>query len=81
MRVEPAVKRAVAFFDGQNLFHTAKQVFGYQFPNFDPGLLAESIAKSHGWVLAETRFYTGVPDAVDSTFWNHFSDRSKHRFF
>jgi len=72
MRVEPAVKRAVAFFDGQNLFHTAKQVFGYQYPNFDPGLLAEAIAKSQGWILTETRFYTGVPDSVDSTFWNHF---------
>lgn len=72
MRVEPTTKRAVAFFDGQNLFHTAKQVFGYQFPNFDPKLLAESIANLKGWKLVETRFYTGVPDTADSAFWNHF---------
>jgi uncharacterized LabA/DUF88 family protein len=72
MRVEPITKRAIAFFDGQNLFHAAKQAFGYQFPNYDPGLLAESIARSQGWISSETRFYTGVPDAVDSTFWNHF---------
>lgn len=41
MKVEPTVKRTVAFFDGQNLFHTAKQVFGYNFPNYDAGLLAQ----------------------------------------
>jgi hypothetical protein len=26
---EPPVKRAIAFFDGQNLFHAAKRAFGY----------------------------------------------------
>jgi hypothetical protein len=72
MRIEPSIKRAVAFFDGQNLFHMVKQVFGYEFPNYDPGLLAETIARSKGWVLTETRFYTGVPDVVDSPFWNQF---------
>jgi hypothetical protein len=28
---EPATKRAVAFFDGQNLFHAAKAAFGHTF--------------------------------------------------
>ena len=41
-------------------------------PAFAPGLLAEAIANSQAWILTETRFYTGVPDSVDSTFWNHF---------
>ena len=72
IRIAPVIKRTVAFFDGQNLFHAAKQVFGYQFSNYDPVLLAEAIAQSRGWTLIETRFYTGVPDAIDSAFWNHF---------
>src|SRR6185312_14044746 len=32
--VEPAIKRAVAFIDGQNLFHHARQAFGYHYPNY-----------------------------------------------
>ncbi|WP_188237884.1 NYN domain-containing protein [Sphingopyxis sp. LK2115] len=64
--------RAVAFFDGQNLFHSAKQAFGYSWPNFDPTLLAERVCQGHGWQLQQTRFYTGVPDAADKPFWNHF---------
>jgi hypothetical protein len=35
MVIEPPVKRAIAFFDGQNLFHHAKAAFGYTYPNFD----------------------------------------------
>jgi hypothetical protein len=29
MPAEPAIKRAVAFVDGQNLFYAAKTAFGY----------------------------------------------------
>jgi hypothetical protein len=29
MPAEPSIKRAVAFFDGQNLFYHAKAAFGY----------------------------------------------------
>ena len=32
---EPATKRVVAFFDGQNLFHAAKKAFDYRFPSYD----------------------------------------------
>jgi uncharacterized LabA/DUF88 family protein len=70
--VEPHPKRACAFFDGQNLFHQAKDTFGYHYPNYDPILLANHICNSQGWNLAQTRFYTGVPDASDNKFWNHF---------
>lgn len=28
MPVEPSTKRTVAFFDGQNLYHAAKEAFG-----------------------------------------------------
>ncbi|PSJ65175.1 NYN domain-containing protein [Kumtagia ephedrae] len=64
--------RAVAFFDGQNLFHCAKKAFGYKFPSYDPKLLAETVCAAKGWVCSGVRFYTGVPDAGDNAFWNHF---------
>lgn len=61
MAVEPAQKRTVAFFDGQNLFHMAKKCFGYVWPNFDPHTLAEQVCKTRGWTLIQVRFYTGLP--------------------
>jgi uncharacterized LabA/DUF88 family protein len=64
--------RAIAFVDGQNLFHSAKSAFGYSFPNYDPKALAENICATKGWQHIQTRFYTGVPDAGDNPFWNHF---------
>src|SRR6266498_2466607 len=70
--VEPSTKRAVAFFDGQNLFHGARSAFGYTHPHYDPLALAKAVCAGRGWALAQARFYTGVPDAVDNPFWNHF---------
>ena len=73
MPIEPQNKRVCAFFDGQNLFHSAKKAFGYQYPNYDPLLLAEAVvARQPGWVLAEVHFYTGVPSSLVSPHWNHF---------
>jgi uncharacterized LabA/DUF88 family protein len=69
---EPTAKRAVVFFDGQNLFHGAKAAFGHSFPNYDPRLLAAAVCRAHAWALVESRFYTGVPDSRDDPFWNHF---------
>ena len=40
---EPAVKRAVAFIDGQNLFHAARETFGYTYPSYDVQRLAERL--------------------------------------
>lgn len=34
MPAEPGFKRAVAFFDGQNLFHVARAVFGSTYPDY-----------------------------------------------
>lgn len=68
----PQVIRAVAFFDGQNLFHSAKAAFGYPFPNFDPVALAKAVCAAQGWQVQGVRFYTGVPDAADNPFWHHF---------
>jgi uncharacterized LabA/DUF88 family protein len=70
--VEPAIKRAVAFIDGQNLFHHARQAFGYHYPNYDIKKLFESVCKAQAWDLTGIRFYTGVPDPSDDPFWNHF---------
>jgi uncharacterized LabA/DUF88 family protein len=72
MATEPSKKRIVAFFDGQNLFHGAKEAFGYGYPNFSPRRLALTICQQRGWELSQTRFYTGVPDKQDNANWNHF---------
>lgn len=72
MPAEPSVKRTIAFFDGQNLFHSVKSAFGYTYPNFDAGALAQSICAGRGWQLDQVRFYTGVPDSTDDAMWNGF---------
>jgi uncharacterized LabA/DUF88 family protein len=72
MRNEPAIIRAVAFIDGQNLFHSAKQAFGYNFPNYNVRKLAEHICELNNWHLTAVRFYTGIPDEADKPFWHHF---------
>jgi uncharacterized LabA/DUF88 family protein len=69
---EPPIKRAVAFVDGQNLFHGAKDAFGYIYPNYDVSALSDSICKAHGWDLSQVRFYTGIPDIADDPKWNQF---------
>ena len=70
--IEPAVKKAFAFIDGQNLFLHSKDAFGYRFPNYDIGALAREVCKANGWELAEARFYTGIHDASANPFWNSF---------
>ncbi|HSK80535.1 MAG TPA: NYN domain-containing protein [Thermoanaerobaculia bacterium] len=72
MSAEPVAKRAVVFFDGQNLFHAAREAFGCPFPNYDPIALATSICNQQGWTLSGIRFYTGVPAPTDNPFWHQF---------
>jgi uncharacterized LabA/DUF88 family protein len=72
MPPEPAVKRTVAFIDGQNLFHSAREAFGYTWPNYDVTALARSVCAKAGWDLVRTQFYTGVPDALDDPRWSRF---------
>ncbi len=72
MPVEPAVKRTIAYVDGQNLFHTARSVFGYTFPNYDVQKLARAVCVGHGWQLERVQFYTGVPSVADNAFWHGF---------
>jgi len=72
MPSEPLTKRTIAFFDGQNLFHAAREAFGATYPNYDPFALARAACTSRGWALSQVRFYTGVPDRTDNPFWSHF---------
>lgn len=65
-------KSAVAFIDGQNLHHGAREAFGYDYPNFDVRALSEAVCRTQGWQLRETRFYTGVPAESDNPFWSQF---------
>jgi len=72
MRTEPSTKRTVAFVDGQNLYHGARESFGYTYPNYDAPALAAAICREKGWDLVGVRFYTGVPDLSDDPFWHYF---------
>jgi uncharacterized LabA/DUF88 family protein len=69
---EPSTPRAIAFFDGQNLYGGAKDSFGYTFPNYDPVLLANHVCTDQGWQVAEIRFYTGVHSPEGNMFWHRF---------
>lgn len=73
MPPEPPVKRVIAFVDGQNLFHAAREAFGYIYPNYDVQALAASVCHQlPDWNLVETRFYTGIPVQEDKPFWHRF---------
>ena len=69
---EPAAKKAVAFIDGQNLYHHAKAAFGHTHPNFDPNRLFDAICRRMGWLNGGVRFYTGVPPAKNDPFWHGY---------
>lgn len=75
MSSEPQVKRAVVFVDGQNLFHAAREAFGYTYPSYDVSALAKRVCIGQGWKLDQVRFYTGIPDAGDNPVWNRFWTR------
>lgn len=69
---EPAVKRAVAFVDGQNLFRHAKEAFGHHHPNHDPNKLFDAVCGEYGWQNRGVRYYTGVPKADKDPFWHGY---------
>ncbi|HAH06258.1 MAG TPA: NYN domain-containing protein [Elusimicrobia bacterium] len=72
MALEPSDKRAVAFIDGQNLYHAVRAAFGCAHPNYDAKALAEAVCRSKGWRLVQTRFYTGIPAPTENPFWHHY---------
>ncbi|HET6204647.1 MAG TPA: NYN domain-containing protein [Planctomycetota bacterium] len=72
MRETGEARRAIAFVDGQNLFHAVRRAFGYSLPNFGILRLARAVCASRGWDLKEVRFYVGVRQAGDEPFWCAF---------
>lgn len=70
--IEPQVKKASFFIDGQNLFHAARQTFGYTHPNYDVKKLAEKVCELKQWKLSEVHFYTGIPSPQRSRRWHLF---------
>ncbi|MBI5171076.1 MAG: NYN domain-containing protein [Candidatus Eisenbacteria bacterium] len=67
---EPWVKRVVAFVDGQNLFHGAREAFGHEVPDYDVLRLARTICGTRHWLLEGVYFYTGMPDPVTRPHWH-----------
>ncbi len=72
---EPLIKKTFAFFDGQNLYHSAREAFGYTYPNYDVLALANLICNIKGWQFEHARFYTGIPDEADNKRWHDFWSR------
>jgi len=64
VNIQQYKKRAYVFFDGQNLFHAAKDAFGYPHVNYDPKKLSEKICEEKGWQLDSIYFYTGIPSPL-----------------
>lgn len=75
MAEEPAIKRAVAFFDGQNLYRHAKDAFGHHHPNYDPLKLFAAVCRELGFNNHGVRFYTGTPDVRHSQMWHGYWSR------
>ena len=69
---EPNTKRAVAFYDGQNLYHHAKAAFGHYHPNYHPTKLFNAVCADSGWINPGIRFYTGTPDFKRDEMWHGY---------
>ncbi len=72
MADEPEIKRAVAFYDGQNLYRHAKEAFGHHHPNYHTINLFNAICEARVWENYGVRFYTGTPDFQHSELWNGY---------
>lgn len=74
--------KTIVFFDGQNLYHSAKDAWRgpvtssssrYTWPSYDVEKLATALtSKTPGRTIAQIRFYTGVPDSNQDPFWHYF---------
>lgn len=75
---EPSKKHVAAFFDCQNLFKSAEELWGYSHPNFDPIELAKLVTSNHrddGWILTGIHLYTGIHDIAIKPKWHRFWTR------
>ena len=69
---EPATKRAVTFFDGQNLYHGAREAWEIYYPSYNVLALSQRLCADQGWQLKQVRFYTGVPSRQDDSHWSRW---------
>ena len=78
-------QRTIVFFDGQNLYHGAKDAWApspsvgpspYAWPSYDVEMLALALVRRvSGRVVRQIRFYTGVPNpnrGPKESFWHGF---------
>ena len=47
---------AIAFVDGQNLFHAARRVFGRQIPDYDVLAMSRRVCEMQGWIEIVSAF-------------------------
>jgi len=68
-------KRVYAFFDGQNIYRLALEIWGekYNWPNYNPRKLARHVTKLEpDRELVKLFFYTGVPREDQNKHWHTF---------
>ena len=58
--------KVITLFDGQNLFHMARHAFDGVPSRINPQALALLVCQKQGWVLAETRYYTGIHSSQEN---------------
>jgi NYN domain len=78
----PNQLKTIVLFDGQNLYHGAKTAWcpdppvpgsPYSWPCYDVEALTKVfVERKPNRILAEIRFYTGVPTIYTDYFWHHF---------
>jgi uncharacterized LabA/DUF88 family protein len=66
------LKRAIFFFDVQNLFHAVGEAFNISEPNFDPIKLSDHFCKERNWLRSGIFFYTGIPDSKKQPRWGDY---------
>ena len=71
LKEESPAKRVVAFVDGRNLFHAAREAFDYTYPNYDALALAARVC-GEGVGPQELRFSTAIPSPGDNPRWRFF---------
>jgi uncharacterized LabA/DUF88 family protein len=60
------------FIDGQNLFHSIKNLYEYKHLNVDVVELCKAISKKMGRNLGKIRFYTGISSPSCSPHWHEY---------
>ena len=73
MRAKPAIRRAVAFIDGQNLFHSARAAFGHTHPNYDVARPSKPSVPATGVAVGSGALLHGHPGQnTDDPRWHQF---------